>query len=182
MIKYVRNIVDKVANSLFDKASIIIDSKISKLLNDADKKTVENSLQVYYDEVHMKNIEKRKCFEEALQQGVASLHFDPRMEGVSVPEKYSSNEELILNYSYNYGIPDFFIDDKEVIATLSFGGFPYKCVVPWESVIIIMSASPPAEKKHVKQKVKLEVHTNKDYVEKSDKPSPKLTLIKGGKS
>ena len=41
----------------------------------------------------------------------------------------------IFNYSYRYHIADFNFDDSEVVASLSFGGNPFQCVVPWNAVM-----------------------------------------------
>jgi stringent starvation protein B len=53
---------------------------------------------------------------------------------VSVPPQYRHEAHLRLNLSYRYGIPDLIIDETHVQATLSFGGRPFQCLVPWTSV------------------------------------------------
>lgn len=81
--------------------------------------------------------EKRRCFERLLDLGVATLHLDPRKPGVQVPKKFAGQEMLLLNYSYRYHIQDFRFDDREVVATLTFQGVPFQCVVPWTSVFAV---------------------------------------------
>lgn len=77
---------------------------------------------------------KAQCFMAVLDGGVASLHLDPRRPGVQVPARYRDQDWLVLNYSHAYRIKDFAIDDGGVTATLSFGGSPYTCRVPWAAV------------------------------------------------
>jgi len=173
MISFVRNFVDKISNTLFNKVNFILDSKISELLSGFDEEILESEAE---EKIESKNSAKRKYFESSLEDGIVSLHFDPRVSGVRIPEKYSNYTDLILNYSYNFGIPDLLIDDRQVIATLSFGGQQYQCIVPWDAVISIMKNTQN------EKKTNLSIKRNKSELEKSDKPKPKLTLIKGGKS
>jgi stringent starvation protein B len=77
---------------------------------------------------------KKEFFAKALQGGIASLYLDPRVVGVIVPEQFRGSSALVLNYSYRYHIADFDFNDERVIASLSFGGFPFQCVVPWDAV------------------------------------------------
>ena len=74
-----------------------------------------------------------------LQRGVAMVHLDARRPGVSVPVQYRDEAHLRLNLSYRYGIPDMVIGDEQVRATLSFGGYPFYCIVPWEAVFGVTS-------------------------------------------
>jgi len=83
--------------------------------------------------------EKAKFFLALLQDGVASLHFDPRVAGVVVPPRFSRQSSLVLNYSFNYHIADFNVDDQNVVATLTFGGQPCCCTVPWRAVYAMRS-------------------------------------------
>lgn len=83
--------------------------------------------------------EKAKFFLTLLQDGVASLHFDPRAQGVVVPPRFSRQSSLVLNYSFNYHIADFDIDDQGVVATLTFAGQPCCCTVPWRAVYAMRS-------------------------------------------
>jgi len=44
-----------------------------------------------------------------------------------------------LNLSYRYAIPDLVVDDQRVQATLSFGGRPFQCILPWQAIFGITS-------------------------------------------
>lgn len=82
----------------------------------------------------------RDVFAELLQDGITSLHLDARHPGVRVPPWLRDRGWLVLNYSYRYNIADFDFDDDEVFASLSFGGRPYPCRVPWSAVFGISDA------------------------------------------
>lgn len=82
----------------------------------------------------------RDVFAELLQDGITSLHLDARHLGVRVPPWLRDRGWLVLNYSYRYNIADFEFDDDEVFASLSFGGRPYPCRVPWSAVFGISDA------------------------------------------
>ena len=82
---------------------------------------------------------KKEVLLAFLQRGVAMIHLDARRPGVSVPVQYRDEAHLRLNLSYRYGIPDLVIGDEQVRATLSFGGYPFHCIVPWEAVFGVTS-------------------------------------------
>src|SRR5438270_13928260 len=67
------------------------------------------------------------------------IHVDARREGVSVPAQFADDPHLRLNLSYRYGISDFEVGEERVVATLSFGGRSFKCVVPWSAVFAVTS-------------------------------------------
>jgi len=74
-----------------------------------------------------------------LSRGVAMIHLDARRPGVIVPPQYTGDAHLRLNLSYRYSIPDLDISEERVQATLSFGGRPFRCILPWASVFGITS-------------------------------------------
>ena len=84
---------------------------------------------------------KRELLLSYLERGVAMIHLDARREGVSVPEQFASESHLRLNVSYRFGIHDFEVGEERVVATLSFGGRPFKCVVPWTAIFAMTSQS-----------------------------------------
>jgi stringent starvation protein B len=84
--------------------------------------------------------EKKQTLLAFLRRGVAMVHLDARQPGVSVPEQFKTDAHLRLNLSYRYGIPDFEVGDDAVSATLSFGGRPFHCLLPWDSVFAVTSS------------------------------------------
>jgi stringent starvation protein B len=77
---------------------------------------------------------KRETLLGFLARGVAMVHLDARRPGVVVPPQYATDAHLRLNLSYRYSIPDLDVGDEHVQATLSFGGRPFRCVLPWTAV------------------------------------------------
>jgi stringent starvation protein B len=82
---------------------------------------------------------KKETLLAFLARGVAMVHLDARRPGVIVPSQYATDAHLRLNLSYRYSIPDLEVSEERVQATLSFGGRPFHCVLPWESVFGITS-------------------------------------------
>ncbi|MSQ83003.1 MAG: hypothetical protein EXR77_08825 [Myxococcales bacterium] len=85
--------------------------------------------------------EKKKLFMKLLESAITALHLDPRRVGVIVPGRFRIQNWLVLNYSYRYGIADFRFDDQIIEATLSFGGQPFYCRVPWSAVFAITDST-----------------------------------------
>lgn len=88
--------------------------------------------------------QKWELFAELLEDGIATLHIDARRPDVLVPGHLAREAWLALNYSYRYNIADFDFDDQAVIASLSFGGRPFRCHVPWSAVFAITNESRSA--------------------------------------
>jgi stringent starvation protein B len=82
---------------------------------------------------------KKETLLAYLARGVAMVHLDARRPGVSVPAQYAADAHLRLNLSYRYSIPDLEVGDLAVEATLSFGGRPFHCVLPWPAIFGITS-------------------------------------------
>lgn len=68
------------------------------------------------------------------------VHLDPRRQGVVVPKGFAGRAELVLQLGLNMAIPipDLKIDDTGVTCTLSFGGKPFWCALPWSSVYALV--------------------------------------------
>jgi stringent starvation protein B len=81
--------------------------------------------------------DKKRLFEELLQTGIGALHLDPRAPDASVPTRFARQTLLVLNFSWNFHIADFRIGDDVVEATLTFGGQPWFCRVPWYAVFAV---------------------------------------------
>lgn len=84
---------------------------------------------------------KKQTLLQFLARGVAMIHLDARRPGVVVPKQFEGEAHLRLNLSYRYSIPDLVIDEQRVQATLSFGGRPFQCQMPWTSVFGITSSA-----------------------------------------
>lgn len=84
---------------------------------------------------------KKQTLLQFLARGVAMVHLDARRPGVVVPTQFEGEAHLRLNLSYRYSIPDLVVDERRVQATLSFGGRPFQCLMPWESVFGITSSA-----------------------------------------
>lgn len=82
---------------------------------------------------------KKQTLLQFLVRGVTMVHLDARRPGVQVPPQFTGEAHLRLNLSYRYQIPNFEVGDAQVDATLSFGGSPFHCVLPWESIFGITS-------------------------------------------
>ena len=83
---------------------------------------------------------KKEVLLAFLDKGVAMVHLDARRPGVVVPAAHAQDAHLRLNLSYRYGIHDLEITDERVRATLSFGGRPFRCVLPWTAVFGVTSS------------------------------------------
>src|SRR5689334_2728267 len=82
---------------------------------------------------------KKETLRAWLARGVTRVHLDARRPGVVGPQQYIGDAHLRLNLSYRYSIPDLEVGDDAVQATLSFGGRPFHCVLPWEAIFGITS-------------------------------------------
>lgn len=78
--------------------------------------------------------DKKQTLLGYLSRGVAMVHLDARRSGVTVPPQYAQEAHLRLNLSYRYSIPDLELSEEHVQATLSFGGRPFQCILPWDSI------------------------------------------------
>jgi stringent starvation protein B len=75
-----------------------------------------------------------------LLRGVVFMHLDPRLEGVAVPPWLRKQPQLVLSIGLDLPIPipDLRVDEAGVFGTLSFGGSPFACDVPWEAVFALV--------------------------------------------
>jgi stringent starvation protein B len=84
---------------------------------------------------------KREFIGELLDEGPVLLHVDARGEGVSVPERLRDDAKLVLRFGFGLSpaITDLELDDEVISGTLTFGGVPHFCVLPWPSVYAVVS-------------------------------------------
>jgi stringent starvation protein B len=84
--------------------------------------------------------DKKETLLAFLSRGVAMVHLDARRPGVVVPQQFTHDPHLRLNLSYGYRIPDFDVGEDRVQATLSFGGRPFRCLLPWSAIFAVTSS------------------------------------------
>ena len=84
---------------------------------------------------------KRDVVNRLLGDGPVLVHLDARRPGVSVPNSLADDPRLVLRFGYGLSpaIADLVIGDEELSGTLSFGGVPHRCVLPWPSVYAVVS-------------------------------------------
>ena len=79
----------------------------------------------------------KEAFAKAiLARSPLRIHLDPRREGVVVPAHLAVGPRLTLEVGWNMHVPieDLEVDARGVRGTLSFGGAPFYCEVPWAAV------------------------------------------------
>lgn len=114
---------------------------------DTPNKTKNNVVRVDFEknaqsfEQKLLSEKKRQLFEKWLNDGIVTVLLDARSGGVKVPDRFSQEGDLRLNFSYGFRISDFNFDDTAVWATLSFDGGGFLCHVPWTSVYGLQSAA-----------------------------------------
>lgn len=79
--------------------------------------------------------EKLAAFQELIARGKTMVTLDARRPGVRVPKHFKDELQLNLDFSTRFaGVVDFEWDDVGVRSTLTFGGQPTYCDVPWSAV------------------------------------------------
>lgn len=86
---------------------------------------------------------KRDVVEDLLGDGPILVHVDARSEGVAVPESFAAEPRLVLRFGYELSPPilDLDIGDEALAGTLTFGGVPFRCVLPWTAVYAVVGES-----------------------------------------
>ena len=85
--------------------------------------------------------DKRGLIEELLAQGPVLLHIDARHPLAQVPEKFRRDPKLVLRFGYDLtpAIIDLSVDVQGLYGTLTFGGIPTRCVLPWGCIYSVVS-------------------------------------------
>jgi stringent starvation protein B len=80
--------------------------------------------------------DKRLVIDELLGKGPVLIHLDARRSDVAVPERFRGEAKLVLRFGHGLTppIPDLTVDAHGVSATLTFGGSPFRCVLPWAAI------------------------------------------------
>jgi stringent starvation protein B len=85
--------------------------------------------------------DKRELVEKLLTDGPILVHIDARRDDVSVPGGFRRDPKLVLRFGYGLtpSIVDLSIDGEGIAGTLTFGGIPHRCVLPWPAVYAVVS-------------------------------------------
>ncbi len=85
--------------------------------------------------------DKRGLVEELLSDGPILVHIDARHPLAQVPEQFREDPKLVLRFGYELtpAIIDLAIDDDGMFGTLTFGGVPFRCVLPWICIYSVVS-------------------------------------------
>ncbi|MBQ9816503.1 MAG: hypothetical protein IJM59_03395 [Proteobacteria bacterium] len=84
------------------------------------------------------DISHYKVAEHLLESGVTMVRILRNRPGVELPQ-FLNTPIVNLNFSYQYGIDDFAVDERGIRASLSFKGVPHFCNIPWDAVCSILS-------------------------------------------
>ncbi|MBL4635492.1 MAG: hypothetical protein JKY56_16655, partial [Kofleriaceae bacterium] len=84
---------------------------------------------------------KRALVEELLSEGPVLIHIDARHPLSQVPERFTDDPKLVLRFGYDLtpAIVDLSIDNDGIYGTLTFGGVPFRCVLPWLCIYSVVS-------------------------------------------
>lgn len=98
------------------------------------------SIDALRDEDDASAPDKRKTLETLLARGPVLVHVDARRAEVSVPPRFRADPSLVLRFGYTLSpaIADLGVDDNAISGTLTFGGQPFHCVLPWTAVYAAM--------------------------------------------
>lgn len=110
-------------------------------------------------------MDKRQAVESLLKDGPVWVTFNPN-EGADIPGHLDKRDLITFLYGYQlpYPIPDLFINNDGISATLKFGMRQLLTFVPWKAVVGVSD------------------HQDKNYAWGwFEKKKPQLRLIKGGR-
>lgn len=84
---------------------------------------------------------KQSQFRAFLDRGSVFVHLDPRRANVEAPASIKARPRVVLQVrrALSIPLPDISIDDDAVRVTLSFGGVPFRCALPWSSMFSLVA-------------------------------------------
>lgn len=84
---------------------------------------------------------KHQFIESLLGTGPVLLHVDARKPEVAVPTHLKQDPKLVLRFGYGLtpAIHDLEVGAEHVAGTLTFGGVPFHCVLPWTAIYAAVS-------------------------------------------
>lgn len=139
--------VERVTSGVGDRAAgVVRDALDAGLIDEAEFLAVtgESSLDVAPAGVLRdddgEERDKRAAVEELLERGAVLVHVDARRDDVVVPTRFKGDPRLILRFGYRLtpAIVDLVIDDAGIGGTLTFGGMPFFCRLPWTGVYAVV--------------------------------------------
>lgn len=81
---------------------------------------------------------KQEILEKLLDDGMVLVALDGRRPGVDLPARLQGDAQVRLNLSYRFGL-SMDVGEWGLHATLTFGGVPYDCKVPWSALYLAYS-------------------------------------------
>lgn len=98
------------------------------------------SIHALRDEDDASAPDKKRTLEALLARGPVLVHVDARRTEVSVPPRFRADASLVLRFGHNLSpaITDLTVDDDAIAGTLTFGGQPFRCILPWTAVYAAM--------------------------------------------
>ena len=98
------------------------------------------SIGALIDEDDASAPDKKRTLEALLARGPVLVHVDARRAEVSVPGRFRADPSLVLRFGYHLSPPigDLTIDEDAIAGTLTFGGQPFRCILPWTAVYAAM--------------------------------------------
>jgi stringent starvation protein B len=98
------------------------------------------SIDALIDEDDASAPDKKRTLEALLARGPVLVHVDARRSEVAVPARFRADPSLVLRFGYNLSpaIGDLTVDDEAIAGTLTFGGQPFRCILPWTAVYAAM--------------------------------------------
>ena len=140
--------VERVTAAAGDRPEGILRDAVDAGLMDADEfyKLVGKapadvaSIDALVDDDDASAPDKRRTLEQLLTRGPVLVHVDARRSEVSVPPRFRADPSLVLRFGFNLSpaIGDLTVDDEAIAGTLTFGGQPFRCVLPWTAVYAAM--------------------------------------------
>ena len=84
---------------------------------------------------------KQSFVDDLLSRGPVLVHIDARVKTVSVPLHLKKDPKLVLRFGYGLkpAIHDLAVDEDALSGTLTFGGVPHHCILPWPAVYAVVS-------------------------------------------
>lgn len=126
--------------------------------------------------------DKRSLVDELLADGPVLVHIDARHSLVQVPERFRDDPKLVLRFGYELtpAIIDLLIDDDGIYGTLTFGGVPFRCVLPWVCIYSVVSEGDQKGMVWPEDVPEIVVEALQELVEESDAKTsmgPKLASV-----